>query len=84
METVQREWQLWQCNYFQQEKEMKHNEGWPSVKNVSTHSVIKKQVCAELWLDKDLKDLAWLPVKVIKLWSSYELTRLSVAGNDPR
>lgn len=27
METVQREWQLWQCNYFQQEKEMKHNEG---------------------------------------------------------
>lgn len=62
----------------------------PSVKNCprpivgrTPTVILQKQAYAELLLDKYFKKFACLPAKVIKLYCAYELTRLSVAGNDP-
>lgn len=79
METEQilgGELQLWQCNYFQQEKEIKRVEAATEPQWAMPQ---QKQAFAELLLDGDFKKSAWLPVKTIKHRSSYELSRLSGA-----
>lgn len=75
-----REWQLWQCNYFQQEKEIKHTEGAAICKkkkkmykrldpsrSVPPRWYYKSRLTLSFLLDRDFKKFAWLPAKVIKL-----------------